>query len=110
MAKPEKASEIIKSLSDRFKSEKSPDFELIYHFEISGDNGGDFTVKIDSGNIDVSEGLHGNAKCVIKAKDKDYEDLELGRSNPQMAVMMGKVKVSNIGSMLKFIEMFEKLS
>lgn len=107
--KPQTAIEIIKSLESRFLKEKSPDFEIIYHFQLEGDRGGDFTVTVNNIACNVSTGLSGEPKCIIKAKASDYEDLELGRSNPQMALMMGKVKVSNIGSMLKFIDMFEKL-
>ena len=37
---------------------------------------------------------------------ENYADAEWGRINVQMAVMFGKIKVSNIGSMMKFVEMF----
>ena len=110
MSKPETASEIIRSLDTRFKSDKSPDFEVIYHFDIEGDSGGQFTVTVNSGAISVQDGLKGEPKCVFKAKDSDYEDVEFGRTNAQMAVMMGKIRVSNIGSMMKFMEMFDKVS
>ncbi|PCJ89793.1 MAG: hydrogenase expression protein HypA [Flavobacteriales bacterium] len=107
--KPETAVDIIKSLPERLITEKCPDFEVIYHFNIEGERGGEFTVTVNSGNCTVSEGLNGEPKCIIKATDSDYEDVELGRSNAQMAVMMGKIKVSNIGSMMKFMEMFNRL-
>jgi putative sterol carrier protein len=47
---------------------------------------------------------------VVKTTDQTYADTELGRTNAQMAVMMGKIKVSNIGSMMKFVEMFNKIA
>ena len=108
-SKPKTAADIIKSLESRFIIEKSPDIEIIYHFELEGDTGGKFTVTIKDNKCTVENGLNGIAKCVIKAKATDYEDLELGKSNPQMTFMMGKIKVTNIGSMLKFIDMFKKL-
>ncbi len=37
--------------------------------------------------------MKGEAKCIVRAKASDYEDVELGRTNPQMAVMMGKIKI-----------------
>jgi putative sterol carrier protein len=46
---------------------------------------------------------------VVKASDQNYEDVELGRTNAQMAVMMGKIKISDIGVMMKFINYFERL-
>jgi putative sterol carrier protein len=107
--KPQTAADIIRSLSQRFISEKGSGVDVLYHFDISGPNGGQFSVSVADGKCSVSEGLSGEPKCIVKATDKDYEDVELGRSNPQMAVMMGKIRVSNIGSMMKFTEMFNRL-
>ena len=108
--KPEKAAEIIRSLSSRLKADKVEGVDTLVHFDIEGDNGGQFTVKIKDAVCTVAEGHQGEAKCIVKAKDTDYEDVELGRSNPQMAVMMGKIKISNIGEMMSFSTYFERLS
>lgn len=107
--KPETAKDIIYSLPQRLKAEKAANANAIFQFDIEGPNGGQFTAKLENGVCTVSDGLNGTANCIIKAKDKDYEDVELGRTNAQMAVMMGKVKISNIGEMLKFIELFKRL-
>ncbi len=104
------AKEIINSLPNRFKADKvDEDLDIIFHFEISGDNGGDFTVAIKNKECTVTEGLYDEAKCTVKAKDKVYADVELGKTNAQMAFMMGKVKVSNLNAMLKFADCFERL-
>jgi putative sterol carrier protein len=107
--KPETARDIIYSLPQRLKAEKAGSANAIFQFDIEGPNGGQFTAKLENGTCTVSDGLTGTPNCLIKAKDKDYEDVELGRTNAQMAVMMGKVKISNIGEMLKFIELFKRL-
>ena len=107
--KPETAKDIIYSLPQRLKADKAANANAIFQFDIEGPNGGQFTAKLENGVCTVSDGLNGTANCIIKAKDKDYEDVELGRTNAQMAVMMGKVKISNIGEMLKFIELFKRL-
>ncbi|MGB1248588.1 MAG: SCP2 sterol-binding domain-containing protein [Chitinophagales bacterium] len=110
MNTPTTAKEIILSLSDRFKTASvDEDLEIIFHFEISGDRGGDFTVHIKDAKCTVSKGLHGEPKCEIKVSDSNYEEIELGKTNAQMAFMMGKIKISNIGAMLKFVENFERL-
>jgi putative sterol carrier protein len=83
---------------------------LVYHFKISGERGGKFTVKVDSGKCSVEPGLHGDPKCIVESTDRVYEEVELGQTNAQMAVLFGKLKVSNIPSMLKFVEMFERVS
>tara|TARA_B110000037_G_C16989497_1_gene452492 strand:- start:115 stop:441 length:327 start_codon:yes stop_codon:yes gene_type:complete len=104
------AKEMILSLESRFKPEKVEDnLDIVFHFELSGDNGGDFTVTIKDKNCSVVEGLKGEAKCSVKAKDTVYAEVELGKANAQMAFMMGKIKVTNLNAMLKFVDCFERL-
>lgn len=102
------AAELIQSFPSRLKQGVAEDLDFIYHFRISGEGGGEFTVIIKDATCTVQSGLIGEPKCVVEAKADDYEDVEYGRTNAQMAVLLGKVKVSNIGSMLKFVEMFDK--
>ncbi|MFN0275432.1 MAG: SCP2 sterol-binding domain-containing protein [Chitinophagales bacterium] len=111
MQKPETAREIILSLKDRFRPEKAePGYETVFHFDISGERGGHYTITIEDGKIDVAEGLTGDAKCLVTAKDTVYEDVEWERTNPQMAFMLGKVKVSDLGEMLDFAGLFFRCS
>lgn len=110
MSTPQTAAEIIRSLPSRLKPGAGAGVDIIYHFDIEGPDGGQFTVRVNDGTCTVEDGLHGEAKCVVKTTDSTYADTELGRTNAQMAVMMGKIKVSNIGSMMKFVEMFNRLN
>src|SRR5213080_3934602 len=102
------AAQLIQSLPQRLKPGEGKGIDLLYHFKISGPRGGNFTVKVKDGICTVENLLEGEPKCIIEAKDTVYEDVEMGRTNPQMAVLFGKVKVSNVSSMLKFVEMFER--
>ena len=45
------------------------DVNTILHFDISGDQGGIYTLKIENGQMSVDEGLIGDAKSTIKASD-----------------------------------------
>ena len=105
------AREIIYSLPSRFKSDKVDDSALhVFHLKLDGATGGEFTVDLKDKNVIVQDGLLGNPTCVITAKATDYEDLELGRGNPQMMFMMGKIKVTNLGEVMKFITYFNRLA
>jgi len=107
---PQTAREIVLSLSERLKTYKvEPDYTTTVHFELLGENGGKFTVNIEQGVCTVQEGHIGEPKCLLTAKDRDYEDIELGRANPQMAVMMGKIKLTNLSEMMKFSGLFKRL-
>lgn len=107
--KPEIARDIIKSLESRFRPEKAGDFAAVFHFDIAGDNGGQFTATIGEGACKVNEGHVGSPTCTIATKDSVYEEIELGKRNPEMAVMMGKIKISNISEMMKFTKLFKRL-
>lgn len=103
------AKEIINSLPARFKADKvEDDLDIVFHFELSGDEGGEYTVHIKDKACAIEEGLVGEPKCTVKAKAKVYAEVELGKTNPQMAFMMGKIKVSNLNAMLKFADCFER--
>jgi putative sterol carrier protein len=106
---PETAREILYSLQDRLKADKlDADTSSVFHFKMEGE--GDFTISLKDKKITVEEGLIGDPNCEVKAKAKDYADIELGRTNPQMAFMMGKIKVSNLGEMMKFMGLFRRLA
>lgn len=108
--KPEKASEIIKSLPTRFRADKAEGFDAVFHFDIAGPNGGQFTVSVKDKACAVADGFQGESTCKVTVQDSVYEDVELGRTNPQMAVMMGKIKINNIGAMMRFVGLFDRLA
>jgi alkylation response protein AidB-like acyl-CoA dehydrogenase/putative sterol carrier protein len=109
MDTPQTAKEILYSLPGRLKIDKVEDgLEAIFHFKMEGE--GDFTIGIKDKQVTVEEGLHGTPTCEVKAKASDYADIELGRTNPQMAFMMGKIKISNLGEMMKFMGLFKRLA
>jgi putative sterol carrier protein len=76
---------------------------------LDGPTGGNFTVTMQGKTVTVEDGLVGTPTCEIRAKATDYEDLELGRGNPQMMFMMGKIKVTNLGEVMKFITYFHRI-
>ncbi len=77
----------------------------VLHFDVTGDNGGLYTLKIADGKIDVAEGLIGDAKSVIRTNDKVFSDLVNKETNPMMALMTGKLKVSNPGEIMKYAKL-----
>ncbi len=104
------AQEIIESIPVRFRPEKAVGYNTVFQFDISGDETLQYTVVISNGTCTLQQGLQGTADCVIKTKAKVYVDLETGKANPQMALMMGKVKVSNLPAMMQFAKCFRRFS
>ncbi len=109
MPLPTTAREIVLNLPARFRPEAAKHECAIFHFQLQGETGGQFTVRVHHGQCAVEEGISGEAECVVTAAASDFEDAELGRINKQMAVMTGKIRISNLGAMLKFLGVFEEL-
>ncbi|NBC03872.1 MAG: hydrogenase expression protein HypA [Bacteroidetes bacterium] len=100
------AIEYIKGLQNKVDPSVTEGLETRFHFVLSGENGGDLTVVVDDGDIEVSDGLHGDPKCVVKSKASTFEKLLKKELNPMMAVMTGKVKISNQSELLKYAKVF----
>ncbi len=100
------AIEYIKGLEDKIDPAVTEGLETRFHFILSGDGGGDLTVEVNDGNVAVKDGLEGEPKCVVKTKATTFEKLLKKEINPMMAVMTGKVKISNQSELLKYAKVF----
>ncbi len=109
-SRPTSIKELIEIAPARFKKDKVEDFEATVHFDFSKDNSGSYTFVIVNQELIISEGLKGEPTCVIKTKGKTFLDIELGKSSPESAFLMRRLKVSNINQMLKFRSLFKRLT
>lgn len=107
--KPTTAREIIMTLPTRFRPEKAGTETMVIHYDITGAEGGKFTIHTEAGKCKVSEGWVGKADCLISLPDTLYADLELGRANPQTAFMSGQIQVDNLPAMMQFTKFFKRL-
>jgi len=106
---PKTAAEILQTLPERFLPENAGDWETVFHFDISGPEGGQFTVNITKGKCSVESGFKGEAKCTVSVADKTYHDIELGRMKPEWAFMTGNIRMSDLSEMMRFTKMFQRL-
>ena len=74
-----------------------------FHFDVK--DAGQFTVAITDGVMSVKEGLEGDASCKVSTSAESFSKLISGDLNPMMAMMTGKLKISNPGEMLKYAKM-----
>jgi len=100
------AIEYIKGLEDKIDPAVTAGLETRFHFVLSGEGGGDLTVEVNDGEVDVKDGLHGDPKCVVKTEATTFQKLLKKEINPMMAVMTGKVKISNQSELLKYAKVF----
>lgn len=82
--------------------------ETNFHFVIAREDGGadEVTVRVEDGACVAESGLHGEPKCVVRASDENLSKLLQGELNPMMALLTGKLKISNQAEMLKYAKIF----
>jgi hypothetical protein len=92
------------SLPEKVKPEVIEGQNTAFHFDITGD--GTYTLRIVDGVMSAVEGLDGDANCKVTTSAENFAKLLGGDLNPMMAMMTGKLKISNPGEMLKYAKMF----
>ncbi|MEN8137334.1 MAG: CoA transferase [Bacteroidota bacterium] len=104
-----KINQLFQSLPIRFRPEKAGNLNIIVHFVLKDiKDTHKFSVKIHDSKVEVNEGISGDANCIVKSNVSTYIKLETGEINPQLALLTGKVKVSDINEMLRFTKCFRK--
>lgn len=96
--------EFILSLPAKVKPEVLEGQNTLFHFDIK--DAGQFTVKVADGKLDISEGFQGEPVCTVNTSADAFEKILKGDLNPMMAMMTGKLKISNPPEMLKYAKIF----
>lgn len=60
---------------------------------------------VKDGVLTAGEGLAEEAEVSITAKEEDLLSIINGDTNPMMAMMMGKLKISNPAAMMKYAKL-----
>lgn len=100
------AAEFLKGLPAKVRPELLEGIDTIFHFDLEGVGGGQFTVYVKDGKVTVDQGLCDEPKCVVKSSTETLMNIVEGKTNPMMAVMTGKIKISNPGEMIKYAKIF----
>lgn len=108
MILPENLEQLFAGMPARLKVDKAAGLSSRFHFRLSGELAGEWTVAVDNGGCTVEAGLTGEAKCIVDADGRDYLAIERGEIRPEVAFMQGKLKISNLPEMLAFMQVFER--
>ena len=99
--------EIFAEMPKRFDPSKAGDMNMSVQFDLSGDDGGSWAVKIADGKCDVVKGGVDAPTATVNMSASDYADMTSGKLNPMMAFMGGKIKVDgDLNAVMKVQQLF----
>lgn len=94
MAQVSSVKEYFDTLSSRFVASASKGLDAVYQFELSGDGGGTWHVKINDGAMEVVAGASAAPSATLKMSADNFVKMSNGQLNGVMAYMKGQMKVS----------------
>jgi putative sterol carrier protein len=94
-----------KILPKRFKPDKALGIDVTVQINITGPNGGDWTVTIKNQKLEVKEGTHPSPTLSLEMAETDYMDMVNGEMSGEKAFLTGKLRFKgNIALALKLRE------
>ncbi len=97
------AADIMDNMASRFNADKAGDTNLSIVFDLSGDDGGQWTTSVSGGGVSVAKEVGDSPNATVKMDAGDFVDMSTGKLNPMMAFMSGKIKVDgDLNSVMKF--------
>jgi putative sterol carrier protein len=91
-----------KALPDRFKPEKAAGVDIVTQLNISGPEGGNWTVIVKNQKMQITEGIHQEPNLTLKINLADFLAMVNGELSAEKAFFTGKIQFKgNIGVALK---------
>lgn len=81
-----------KVLPTKFDPKKAAGLEAVIQMNITGPDGGDWTVIIKDQKMEVKKGVHPSPEIGIKVSDSDFVDLINNKLKALQAFMSGKIE------------------
>ena len=107
MAEAQEIQAIFPGMVEHFAPDKAVGVAATIAFDLSGDNGGLFWIKIADGAAESGEGAVEAADMTVRAAADDWHAVASGALNPMQAFMTGKLKIQgDMGLAMKMQTMF----
>lgn len=101
------ADEVFTEMAKHFDPDAARDVSAVYQYDLTGSNGGRYSVSIDRGKFSIAKGVHASPNITITMDANDYLDMVKGKLTFQTAFMSGKLKIAgDMGLAMKMNELF----
>jgi len=109
MVAAEEISGLFPAMVARFIPEKAQNLQAVILFDLSGDNGGEFWIKVADGEATWGEGTVNDPAMTVKTAAEDWYAVAIGELNPMQAFMTGRIKIlGDMGLAMKMQTMFAR--
>jgi putative sterol carrier protein len=86
--------EVFEKMPQVFNPAAAAGLNIIFQFNISGPQGGDWNVIVKDGTCQVNEGVHESPTVTLTLADEDWLAICNGTLNGMTAFMTGKLKAT----------------
>jgi putative sterol carrier protein len=93
MATQQEVAQIFDDMAQKVDSSRVGEMNATIQFNLSGDNGGLYWVKMTNGSAESGAGAVDNPDMTLKAAADDWAAVYYGDLNPMQAFMSGKLKI-----------------
>ncbi len=108
--KPTTIAEFFQLLPASLDREAAEDVTVVYQFDLSGAQGGQYSVQVRNGACTVQPGVHADPQVTISMAGDDCLQLLNGRLNVPASVMTGRLRVSgDMGLAMQLKSLFPTL-
>lgn len=97
---------VFEAMPDAFNAEAAGGVDVVFQYNITGDNGGDWYCIVSENKCTVEPGIHKKPTCILKMQDTDFLAMINGELPAMQAFTSGKLKIG--GDVMKS-QLIEKL-
>ena len=95
----------IHRLPDKVSPEHLEGVNSTFHFDVSGEGGGQYSIIAKDGELHIEDGLVGEADCKVSGKSKNVMAILQKKMHPLKAIMFGKVKIQNQAELMRWAKL-----
>lgn len=102
--------ELVFNHEKAFMPEKAAGVNAVIQYKLTGDQAGDYIVKIADGACKVEEGVTDNPTMTLTADGEYFRDVLLGKEDGMKGFMTGKLKLAGDLNLAMKLTSFFKMS
>jgi putative sterol carrier protein len=96
--------EVFESMSKNFNPNAAKNLDVVFQFQLTGDEGGDWHIIVKDGACQVKEGAHESPTVTLTLSTENWIKMSNKQMTGMNAVMTGKLKVKGNVLMAQRIE------